>query len=69
MGKKSSLVVEAKEKQDCYPIMLELKNAIHNHRVEVFSQGRDGVLCYKGRLCFPDAGNLRKHILEEAYNS
>ncbi|XP_069148010.1 uncharacterized protein [Solanum lycopersicum] len=54
-GEKSSLVVEAKEKQDCYPIMLELKNAIHNHRVEVFSQGRDGVLCYKGRLCFPDA--------------
>ena len=39
-GVKSSLVVEVKEKQDSDPILLELKNAIHNQRVEVFSSGR-----------------------------
>ena len=61
--------MEVKEKKDSDPILLEFKGTVHNQRVEVFSQGRDGVLCYKGRLCFPDAGNLRKHILEEAYNS
>ena len=49
--------------------MLELKGAVHNHRVEVFSQGGDGVLRYKGRLCVPNVGELREHILEEAYNS
>ena len=35
----SSLVVEVKEKQDNDPIFLEFKNAVHNHRVEVFSKG------------------------------
>ena len=39
-GSESSLVVEVKEKQDSDPILLELKNAIHNQRVEVFSSGR-----------------------------
>ena len=47
----SSLVVEVKEKKDSDPILLELKGAVHNQRVEVFSQGIDGVLHYKGRLC------------------
>ena len=42
----SSLVVEVKEKQHSDPILLELKNAVHNQRVEVFSQGGDGVLRY-----------------------
>ena len=41
-----SLVVEVKEKQDNDPIMLEVKGAIHNQRVEVFSQRGDGVLRY-----------------------
>ena len=45
-GAKSSLVVEVKEKQDSDPILLELKGSIHNQRVEVFSQGGDGILCY-----------------------
>ena len=34
---KSSLVVEVKENQDNDPILLELKGAVHNQRVEVFS--------------------------------
>ncbi|KAH0758120.1 hypothetical protein KY290_021613 [Solanum tuberosum] len=33
-GSKSSLVVEVKEKQDSDPILLELKGAVHNQRVE-----------------------------------
>ncbi|XP_069148178.1 uncharacterized protein [Solanum lycopersicum] len=38
-------------------------------RLEIFSQGGDGVLCYQGRLFVPDVGELRKHILEEAHKS
>ena len=37
-GAESSFVVEVKEKQDSDPILLELKSAVHNQRVEVFSQ-------------------------------
>ncbi|KAH0709559.1 hypothetical protein KY284_010986 [Solanum tuberosum] len=68
-GAESSLVVEVKEKQDSDPILLELKDAVHNLRVEAFSQGGDGVLRYQGRLCVPDVGELRHHILKEAHNS
>ena len=63
------LVVEVKEKQDSDPIFLELKGAFHNQRMEVFSQGGDGVLFCHGRLCVPDVGELRQHILAEAHNS
>ena len=68
-GEESSLVVEVKEKQESDPILLELKGAVNNQRVEVFSQGGDGVLRYQGRLCVPDVGEFRKHILAEVYNS
>ncbi|XP_069149258.1 uncharacterized protein [Solanum lycopersicum] len=47
----SSFVVEVKKKQGSDLILLELKGAIHNQRVEVFSQGGDSVLRYKVRLC------------------
>ena len=68
-GEVSSLVVEVKEKKDSDPILLELKGAVHNQRVEFFSQEGDGVLRYQGRLCVPDVAELRKHILLEAHNS
>ena len=55
--------MEVKEKQDSDPILLELKGAMHNQRMEVFSQGEDGVLRYQHRLCVPDVGDLRHHIL------
>ncbi|WMV45259.1 hypothetical protein MTR67_038644 [Solanum verrucosum] len=45
-GIESSLVLEVKEKQDTDLILLELKDAVHQLRVEVFSQGGDGVLLY-----------------------
>ena len=47
---KSSLVVEVKEKEDSDPILLELKGAVHNHKMKVFSQWVDGVLSYQGKL-------------------
>ena len=68
-GADSSLVVKVKEKQDIDPILLELKGVVHNQGVEVFSQEGDGVLRYQGRLCVPDVGKLRQHILAEAHNS
>ena len=50
-GAESSLVMEVKEKQDNDPILLELKGAVHNQIVEVFSQGGDVVYRYQGWLC------------------
>ena len=63
MGQKSSLVVEVTEKQESDLILLELKGALNNQRVEVFSQGGDSVLRYKVRLCIPDVDELRHHVL------
>ncbi|WMV08190.1 hypothetical protein MTR67_001575 [Solanum verrucosum] len=40
-GSKSLIVAEVKEKQDSDPILLQLKGAVHQQRVEVFSQGGD----------------------------
>ena len=68
-GAELSLAVEVKEKQVSDPILLELKGVVHHQRVEVLSQGGDGVLRYQGRLCVPDVGELREHILAEAHNS
>ena len=48
--------MEVKKKQESDLILLELKGAVNNQRVEVFSQGGDGVLRYQGRLCVPDVG-------------
>ncbi|KAH0708921.1 hypothetical protein KY290_010437 [Solanum tuberosum] len=51
----------------------ELAKDIHRldrlGKVEVFSQGGDGVLRYQGRLCVPKVGELRQQILAEAHNS
>lgn len=45
----SSLVSEVKEKQDKYPLLLELKKNVHKQNVMNFEQGRDSVLRYQGR--------------------
>ena len=66
-GAELSLVVEVKENQDSDPIFFELKGAVHNQRVEVFSKGGEGVLCYKCILCVPNVGKLRQHIPAEAH--
>ena len=61
--------MDVKEKQDNDLILLELKGAVHHQRVEVFSQGGDGVLRYKGKLCVPDVGELRQHNIVESHHS
>ena len=61
--------MEVNEKKYSDPILLELKGAVHNQRVKVLSQKVDGVIRYLGRLCVPDVGELREHILAEAHNS
>ncbi|KAH0650243.1 hypothetical protein KY284_030155 [Solanum tuberosum] len=68
-GSEFSSVVEVKEYQDSDRILLQLKDAVHQQRVEVFSQGGDGVLRYQGRLCVPKVGELKHQILTEAHNS
>ena len=67
-GAESSLVVEVKKNQESDSILLELKGAVKNQRVDVFSQGGDGELCYQGRLCFPDVGKLKENIIAEDHN-
>ena len=61
----SSLVVEVKELKNNDPIQLELKNAIHNQRMEVFSQEGDCVLRQQGKFCASDVGKLRQRIIAE----
>ena len=68
-GAESSMLVEVKVKKESDPILIELKGAVNNQKTEVFSQGGDGVGRYQGRLCVPDVGDLRQHILAEAHNS
>ncbi|WMV37295.1 hypothetical protein MTR67_030680 [Solanum verrucosum] len=46
-GIEYSLVAEVKEKQDNDPLLLPLKGAVHQQKVQVFSQGGDGVLRYQ----------------------
>ncbi|WMV49860.1 hypothetical protein MTR67_043245, partial [Solanum verrucosum] len=66
---KSSLEVEVKGKPDSDLILLQLKGAFHQQKIEAFSQGGDGVLRYQGRLCVPKVGELRQQILTKAHNS
>ena len=61
--------VEVKEKQDNDLILFELKGAVHNQRLEIFSQGGDCVPLYQCRLYVPDVGDLRQYILPHAHNS
>ncbi|WMV49396.1 hypothetical protein MTR67_042781 [Solanum verrucosum] len=68
-GSKSSLVAGVKEKKDSDPILLQLKGAVHQQKVEVFFPGGDGVLRYQGHLCVPNVGELRQQILTEAHYS
>ena len=41
----SSLVSKVKEKQDWDPNFVKLKESVQDQKIEVFSQGRDSVLC------------------------
>ncbi|WMV37616.1 hypothetical protein MTR67_031001, partial [Solanum verrucosum] len=66
---KSSFVVYVKTKEHLDPILMELQESVLGKSVEAFSQGGDGVLRYKARLCVPYVDSLREKILEEAHVS
>ncbi|WMV13916.1 hypothetical protein MTR67_007301 [Solanum verrucosum] len=65
----SSFVADVKANQCLDPTLVELKEVVLRKFVEALSQGGDGVLCYQGRLCVPNVGDLREHILSEAHSS
>ncbi|WMV57976.1 hypothetical protein MTR67_051361 [Solanum verrucosum] len=50
-------------------MLLQSKGTVHQQRVEVFSQGGDGVLRYQGRICVSKVRELRKQILTEAHDT
>ncbi|WMV57909.1 hypothetical protein MTR67_051294 [Solanum verrucosum] len=59
-------MAEVKEKHDNDPILLQLKYVVHQQKVEVFSQGGDGVLRYQGHLRIPNKiywrNNMKRDI-------
>ncbi|XP_070050567.1 uncharacterized protein [Nicotiana tomentosiformis] len=66
----SSLVVEVKEKQYNNPLLVQLKEGIHEHKTMAVSLGMgDGSLRYQGWLCVPNADGLRERIMTEAHTS
>lgn len=64
-----SLVLEVKEKQDIDSCLVELKGSVKDQKVDVFSQGGDGVLRLQNRLCVPEVDYLRQRIMDEAYGA
>lgn len=44
----SSLIEDIKAKQDLASTIVELKKLVVEKKIEVFSQGGDGVLCSQG---------------------
>ena len=63
----SSLVLEVKKKQDRDPSLVRLKESVKDQKIEVFSQGGDGVLRLQGRLCVLNVDDLRQGIMAEAH--
>ncbi|WMV38039.1 hypothetical protein MTR67_031424 [Solanum verrucosum] len=55
-GSETSLVTEVKEKHDSDPLLLKLKGEFCQEKVQVFSQGGDGVIRYQSHLCGPNMG-------------
>ena len=65
----SSLVLEVKKKQYLDASLVRLKESVKDQKVEVFSQGGDGVLRLQGRLCILDVDDLRQRIMAEAHGA
>jgi hypothetical protein len=47
----------------------EIKNNIKEEKLPRFLEDDQGVLCYKGRICVPNAKELKDKILCEAHES
>lgn len=54
-----------KEKKD----LVKLKESVKDYKVEAFSQGGDGVLCFQGRLCVPCVDDVSQRIFAEAHGA
>ncbi|XP_070050589.1 uncharacterized protein [Nicotiana tomentosiformis] len=66
----SSLVVKVKEKQYNDPLLVQLKEGIHKHKIIAFCLGMgDGILRYQGRQCVPNVDGFVERILTEAHTS
>lgn len=65
---KSSLVQEVKEKQENNPIIMELKENVHKHKVMNIEFGGYGMLRYQV-VCFPKVDELQERIMKEAHSS
>ena len=55
----SFLVSKVKENQYLDASLVRRKESVKNQKVEVFSQGGDGVLCFLGHVCVPGVDDLR----------
>ena len=55
----SFLILEVKEKQYLDASLVRLKESVKDQKVEVFSQGGDGVLRLHDRLYVPNVDDLR----------
>lgn len=64
---KSELVAELKMKQGTDTILYHFKGAIHQKKVDIFSQNEKEVLHYRDRLCVPMVSELRQQILKEKH--
>ena len=56
--------MEVKSKKHFYPLLMDLKKSVLSKINESFSQGRDGVLRYQGRLCVEDVDDLKGNFLK-----
>ncbi|XP_069154350.1 uncharacterized protein [Solanum lycopersicum] len=65
----SSLVVEVKEGQHLYPVLMELKDSLFVKMNEFFALGDDGILRYQDMLCVPYVDDLRTRIIAETHGS
>ena len=65
----SFFVTEVKKKQYLDPSLVRLKESVKDQKVEVFSQGGDGVLRLKGRFCVPNVDDLEQRIMAEAHGA
>ena len=62
-------MLELKEKEETYPVLLDLKENVHSQRELAFKQGEDGVLKYQDKLCVPKVDRHQERIMEEAHSS
>jgi hypothetical protein len=65
----SNLLQEIQKGQVEVEKIQEIKCNIKEEKLPGFSEGEDGVLWYKGRICVPNIKELKDKILREAHES